>query len=79
MIESMACGTPVIASRWGAVPEVVAPGRSGVIVDHWGDAVAALEETDQISPTSCRAYAEERFTPGRMVDDYLAAYKSLLG
>jgi glycosyltransferase involved in cell wall biosynthesis len=78
MIESMACGTPVIATRWGAVPEVVAPGRSGVIVDRWGDAVAALEQTDQISPESCRAYAEERFTPGRMVDDYLAAYETLL-
>ena len=78
MIESMACGTPVIASRWGAVPEVVEPGRSGVIVDHWGDAAAALVETDQISPESCRAYAEERFKPERMVADYLGAYESLL-
>jgi glycosyltransferase involved in cell wall biosynthesis len=78
MIESMACGTPVIASRWGAVPEVVEPGRSGVIVDEWGDAVAALEQIDRISPESCRAYAEERFKPERMVADYLAAYQTLL-
>ena len=35
MIESMACGTPVIATRWGAVPEVIEHGRSGVIVDDW--------------------------------------------
>jgi glycosyltransferase involved in cell wall biosynthesis len=78
MIESMACGTPVIASRWGAVPEVVAPGVSGVIVDHWGDARAALEQADAISPESCRAYAEEHFTPARMVRDYLAAFEKLL-
>jgi len=35
MIESMACGTPVIATRWGAVPEVIEQGRSGIIVDHY--------------------------------------------
>jgi glycosyltransferase involved in cell wall biosynthesis len=79
MIESMACGTPVIASRWGAVPEVIEPGRSGVIVDDWGDAAAALEEADRITPESCRAYAEERFTPERMVRDYRAAYDVLVG
>jgi glycosyltransferase involved in cell wall biosynthesis len=78
MIESMACGTPVIATRWGAVPEVVEPGRSGVIVDDWADAGAALAETDLITPESCRAYVEERFAPERMVRDYLAAYQSLL-
>jgi hypothetical protein len=49
-----------------------------VIVDNWGAAVAALEETDRIAPESCRAYAEERFTPERMVADYLAAYESML-
>ena len=35
MIESMACGTPVIATRWGAVPEVIEDGRSGIIVDSY--------------------------------------------
>jgi glycosyltransferase involved in cell wall biosynthesis len=79
MIESMACGTPVVASRWGAVPEVIEPGRGGVIVDDWGDAVAALGQTDAIEPASCRAYAEERFRPERMVADYLAAFDVMLG
>jgi glycosyltransferase involved in cell wall biosynthesis len=79
MIESMACGTPVIATRWGAVPEVIEPGRSGVIVDDWHGAVAALEEADAITPESCRAYVEERFAPQRMVGDYLTAYEKLLG
>jgi glycosyltransferase involved in cell wall biosynthesis len=78
MIESMACGTPVIATRWGAVPEVIEHGRSGVIVDDWGHTNAALEEADAISPESCRAYAEEWFAPARMVRDYLAAYETML-
>jgi glycosyltransferase involved in cell wall biosynthesis len=78
MIESMACGTPVVATRHGAVPEVVEHGRSGVIVDHWAEAGAALAEADAISPESCRRYAEEWFAPSRMVRDYLAAYETML-
>jgi glycosyltransferase involved in cell wall biosynthesis len=77
MIESMACGTPVVATRSGAVPEVIEHGRSGVIVDDWSQAGAALEQADAISPESCRAYAEELFAPGRMVRDYLVAYERM--
>jgi glycosyltransferase involved in cell wall biosynthesis len=79
MIESMACGTPVIATRRGAVPEVVETGRSGVVVDHWRDAGPAIEQADAIAPELCRAYVEERFAPERMVADYVAAFESMLG
>jgi glycosyltransferase involved in cell wall biosynthesis len=48
MIESMACGTPVIATRHGAVPEVIEDGRSGVIVDHFREIPEALERADAI-------------------------------
>jgi glycosyltransferase involved in cell wall biosynthesis len=78
MIESMACGTPVIATRWGAVPEVIEPGRGGVIVDEWRAAPAALIDADRISPETCRRYVEERFAPERMVRDYLRAYETML-
>ena len=50
MIESMACGTPVIATRWGAVPEVIEHGRSGIIVDDYRQMAAALEEADGLDP-----------------------------
>ncbi|HET8606632.1 MAG TPA: glycosyltransferase family 4 protein [Gaiellaceae bacterium] len=76
MIESMACGTPVIASRWGAVPEVVEHGVSGVIVDDYRIMAAALEEADRLDPETIRRYAEERFAPERMVADYLRAYRA---
>jgi glycosyltransferase involved in cell wall biosynthesis len=77
MIESMACGTPVIATRHGAVPEVIEDGRGGLIVDDWRRIPAALERADEINPLECRRYVEERFAPERMVADYLAAYEAV--
>jgi glycosyltransferase involved in cell wall biosynthesis len=78
MIESMACGTPVIATRHGAVPEVIAEGRSGVIVDNYREMPAALEVTDKLDPLECRRYVEERFAPERMVADYEQAYRAAI-
>ena len=79
MIESMACGTPVIATRHGAVPEVLGDERGGVIVDHWREIPAALERADAIEPVECRRYAEEQFAPERMVRDYENAYRKAIG
>ena len=75
MIESMACGTPVIATRHGAVPEVMEHGRGGLIVDHYREMAAALDEADELDPLECRRYVEERFAPERMVGDYVDAYR----
>ncbi len=76
MIESMACGTPVIATNRGAVPEVIEHGRSGIIVDSYAQMPAALAEADALDPLECRRYVEERFSPERMVDDYVTAYRA---
>ena len=76
MIESMACGTPVIATRWGAVPEVIEHGRSGVIVDDYRIIPVALEEADKLDPYDIRRYVEQEFSADRMVGDYLAAYRA---
>ena len=78
MIESMACGTPVIASRFGAVPEVIEDGVSGVIVDTWRDMGEAIERADAIDARTQRRIVEERFSPPRMVADYLRAYEARL-
>lgn len=77
MIESMACGTPVIATRRGAVPEVIEDGRGGIVVDDWREAPAALLLADELDPVECRRYAEERFAPERMVGDYVRAYEAV--
>jgi glycosyltransferase involved in cell wall biosynthesis len=78
MIESMACGTPVIATRHGAVPEVIEHGRGGIIVDHFREMPGALEAADALDPLECRRYVEERFAPERMVADYVDAYQTAL-
>jgi glycosyltransferase involved in cell wall biosynthesis len=75
MIESMACGTPVIATRHGAVPEVIEDGVSGIIVDDLNDMAAALERADQLDPAALRRFAEQHYSPERMVADYVAAYE----
>jgi glycosyltransferase involved in cell wall biosynthesis len=79
MIESMACGTPVIATRWGAVPEVLEHGRTGIIVDDWRLTADALEEADRLDPLELRREVELRFSPERMIADYVAAYQLALG
>ena len=77
MIESMACGTPVIATRHGAVPEVIEDGRSGIIVDDYRMMVAAIEEADKLDPMELVRYAQEHFSPERMVADYVRAFGSV--
>jgi glycosyltransferase involved in cell wall biosynthesis len=79
MIESMACGTPVIATRRGSVPEVVEEGRTGVIVDDYTGMAASIELADALDPADLRRAAEERFSRGRMVDEYVAAYHAAIG
>jgi glycosyltransferase involved in cell wall biosynthesis len=78
MIESMACGTPVIATSWGAVPEVIDHGLSGIIVDDYRNIPAALEEADKLDPYDIRHYVEREFSPERMVSDYLHAYRTII-
>jgi glycosyltransferase involved in cell wall biosynthesis len=78
MVESMACGTPVVATRFGAVPEVIEQGRSGVIVDDFAGLAAGVEQALSLDPAECRASAVERFSPRRMIEDYEAAYLQLV-
>jgi glycosyltransferase involved in cell wall biosynthesis len=78
MIESMACGAPVIATNRGAVPEVIEHGSSGIIVESYGEIGEALAAADALDPLECRRYVEERFSPERMVDDYITAYREAM-
>jgi glycosyltransferase involved in cell wall biosynthesis len=78
MIESMATGTAVIATRRGAVPEVIEHGLSGIVVDDYEDMVAALDDSDRLDPFAIRRYAEERFSTPRMVGDYVRAFRAAL-
>jgi glycosyltransferase involved in cell wall biosynthesis len=77
VVESMACGTPVVAYRKGSMPEVVDEGVTGRLVDSLEQAVTAVARIGEIDRTACRARARERFGADRMVDDYLRIYRKL--
>jgi glycosyltransferase involved in cell wall biosynthesis len=78
MIEAMSAGTPVIAWRNGSVPEVIADGRSGCIVESIDEAVAAVEQIRGLSRLEVRRQFEARFTARRMARDYIDAFERLL-
>src|SRR5581483_456960 len=65
MIESMACGTPVIAYNRGSVPEVIDDGITGFVVEDELSAVAAVDRLSQLSRTKVREQFEARFTARR--------------
>jgi glycosyltransferase involved in cell wall biosynthesis len=78
MIESMACGTPVIAMRHGSVPEVVEHGRTGFIVETVDEMVEAARHIDEIDPAECRRAVEERFGIDHFVAAHEASYERLI-
>ena len=79
MIESMACGTPVIAFEAGSVPEVIDDGVTGFIVHSEDEAVAALGRLNELDRTQVRATFDRRFTSRRMAEDYVNLYEELIG
>ena len=79
MIESMACGTPVVAFRCGSVPEVIDDGVSGYMVDSIDEAVAAVSRISDLDRSEVRRAFEERYTSSRMARDYVKMYSSLAG
>ena len=78
MVEAMACGTPVIAYRSGAVPEVIDEGRTGFIVEGLEDAIEAVRRVPELSRKRCREVFEQRFTATRMAHDYVQVYEQLI-
>ena len=79
MIEAMACGTPVVAWREGSVPEVIAEGTSGFIVDSIDAAVEATRRAGTLDRREVRREFERRFTADRMAREYVAVYEGLIG
>jgi glycosyltransferase involved in cell wall biosynthesis len=78
LVESMACGTPVIAFRRGSMPEIIRHGETGYIVDDIEGAINALAAIKSIDRTQCRADVEQRFTSARMARDYVRVYEKIL-
>jgi len=79
VVEAMACGTPVVAYRRGSMPEVIDSGVTGFVVDGVTEAVAAIALAVGLDRAVIRQRAEARFGVARMVAQYLAAYRQLIG
>jgi glycosyltransferase involved in cell wall biosynthesis len=77
MIESMACGTPVIAFNCGSVPEIMENGLTGFVVDNVDQAVEACGKLDTLFRPSIRSRFEERFSVSAMARDYVEIYRKL--
>lgn len=78
LIESMACGTPVIGMNLGSIPEVIEDQKTGYAVNTLEEAEVAIKKIDQISRKNCRGRVEKHFTVERMVDEYEKVYQKIL-
>jgi glycosyltransferase involved in cell wall biosynthesis len=78
LIESMACGTPVIASPRGAVPEVVEDGHTGILVEHVSGMADAATRAGRLDRAACREHVRGLFSAKRVVAAYEQAFEKVL-
>jgi glycosyltransferase involved in cell wall biosynthesis len=77
MLESMACGTPVLAFPEGAAPEVVDDGRTGFLCEDEEEMIEALGRLSELERADCRAAVEGYFSTNRMVAEHIELYEEL--
>lgn len=78
VVESMACGTPVVAFSKGSMPELITSGFDGFLASNIPEAVEYCLNIDKINRNNCRKTVEERFSKQRMAADYIDLYKKIL-
>jgi len=78
VVESMACGTPVLAFGKGSMPEIIQNGKNGFIVSNIEEMAQRLKDIDNISRKLCRETVVKRFSQEKMVKEYIEVYKEIL-
>jgi glycosyltransferase involved in cell wall biosynthesis len=78
MIEAMACGTPVLATPCGSVPEIVVDGVTGFIRPTVDELIAAVDHLSEIDRLACRQQVEQHFTARAMAIGYERLYRTLI-
>lgn len=78
VVESMACGSPVIAYDRGSMPELIQNGSNGFIVKDLAAAVQAVDKISTLDRRACRDIVEQRFTCQRMAHEYVSVYHRVL-
>lgn len=77
-VEALSCGTPVICSNIGAMPEILSDGYDGFLCNDIDDFVRAFESIDGTKPLSCRIKAETEFGRELMAQRHLALYQDII-
>ncbi len=77
LIEALACGTPVIARRRGAVPEILQDGVTGLLCEAETEMVAAVQHVAALDRAACRRAFEQRFSVTQMAQRYLQVYETV--
>lgn len=78
MIEAMACGTPVIASPHGSVPEIVEHGVTGLVAQDMDEAVEAVRQVGRLDRRRIREVFESRFSVDAMARSYVRLYEQIM-
>src|SRR5947199_6938019 len=74
-MEALACGTPVVAFRVGALCDLIENGRTGFLVDKATELAAVIRAAQELDPADCRREAEIRFSSETMVAKYMDLYR----
>lgn len=78
MMETLACGTPSIATNYGSMPETIENGKTGFVCKDDNEFIAAIEKINSIDPEICRSEAIKRFDRKVMAKSYLSEYQDIL-
>jgi len=78
LIEALACGTPVLAYRRGAIPEIIEDKVTGFVCESLDEMTAAIQHIPEIDRRRCRVAFEQRFSAERMAQDYVRVYEQAL-
>lgn len=77
LVEAMLCGTPVVAMRLGAVPEIVDEGVTGYSVDTSQEFEHAVLKAFTLDRARIKQVASARFSVEQMAQGYASAYASV--
>jgi glycosyltransferase involved in cell wall biosynthesis len=77
-IEALACGTPVLGMRRGALVNIVEHGATGFLAGDEDELAGYLDRVDELDPNACRRAAEERFSAATMGGRYVELYEEVL-
>jgi len=78
LIESMACGTPILAFKEGSIPEIVVDGKTGFVVDSLSAMIERVNHIDSIDPIECRRHVQNRFSITSMAYKYSELYQQII-